>query len=83
MDPLEAMDDGAGAPLPQSFSVELGLRRGTTLVARASVALRSGIPSTIVSGAEDELLWDWDVEVAQSAGFIWLFCCHLVERFLG
>jgi hypothetical protein len=29
--------------------------------------LRSGIASSVVAGAEDELLSDWDVEVAQSA----------------
>ena len=58
---------GSGAPLPQSFSVELSLRRGPNVVARSTIALRSGVASTVVAGAEDELLYDWDVEVAQSA----------------
>ena len=58
---------GTGAPLPQSFSVELALRRGPNVVARSTVALRSGAASTVVAGFEDELLYDWDVEVAQSA----------------
>ena len=58
---------GAGAPTPQAYSVELALRRGGTLVARSSLALRSGVASSVVAGAEDQLLADWDVEVAQFA----------------
>jgi hypothetical protein len=58
---------GGGAPLPQSFSAELTLRRGPNVIARSTLALRSGLPSTVVVGAEDELLCDWDVEVAQTA----------------
>ncbi len=58
---------GNAAPQPQSFSAELALRRGANVVARATVALRSGVASSVVAGAEDELLYDWDVEVAQSA----------------
>jgi len=58
---------GIGAPLPQSFSVELALRRGPNVLARSTIALRSGVASTVVAGAEDELLFDWDVEVAQSS----------------
>ncbi len=58
---------GRGAWVPQSFSAELALRRGPNVIARSTLALRSGVPSTVVAGAEDELLSDWDVEVAQSA----------------
>jgi hypothetical protein len=58
---------GSGAQVPQSFSAELALRRGPNVIARSTLALRSGVPSTVVAGAEDELLCDWDVEVAQSA----------------
>ena len=58
---------GNGAPMPQSFSAELTLRRGPNVIARSTLALRSGVASTVVVGAEDELLYDWDVEVAQSA----------------
>lgn len=58
---------GGGAPVPQSFGVELALRRGPNVIARSTLALRSGVVSSVVAGAEDQLLADWDVEVAQSA----------------
>ena len=57
----------AGVRVPQGFSAEVALRRGSSLIARSTIALRSGVASTLVAGAEDELLYDWDVEVAQSA----------------
>ncbi|MBK7643526.1 MAG: hypothetical protein IPJ19_10855 [Planctomycetes bacterium] len=58
---------GSGAPVPASCSAELVLRKGTTVLVRSTLALRMGISSTIVAGSEDELLDDWDVEVAQTA----------------
>lgn len=58
---------GNGAPVPQSFSAELVLRRGPNVIVRSTLALRSGAASSVAVGAEDELLYDWNVEVAQSA----------------
>ena len=57
----------AGVRVPQALSAEVVLRRGANVLARSTVALRTGVASTVVAGAEDEQLYDWDVEVAQSA----------------
>ncbi len=53
------------APEAQSLGATLTLRRGPNVLARGTLALRAGCASTLVAGAEDEQLRDWDVEVAQ------------------
>lgn len=55
------------APEALGFGVALHLRHGANSVARGTLALRLGAESLFACGAEDELLFDWDVEVAQGA----------------